>query len=74
MSIKINFEKLKTVAADLGLSTYQVGAVSGVPQTTVAAIFAGKVSPAAEKLKRICDVLDLDINDVFITDEVKAAA
>lgn len=60
---------LRDAAYQLGLSTYQLAAESGIPQPTVSGMLRGANSPDAAKLKAICDVLDLDINDVFTTAE-----
>lgn len=57
---------LRDAAYELGLSTYQLAAESGVPQPTVSAILLGQRSPAAEKLKAICDVIGLAVESVFI--------
>lgn len=69
MAFKLNTKMLRDAAYELGLTTYQLAERSGVPQPSVSAILLGQRSPAAEKLKAICDVLDLDMANVFTTAE-----
>ena len=71
---KLDSKLLRRTMYELGLSTYQVAAAAGLPQPTVSTIMLGQRKPSAERLKAICDVLDLDINDVFISDAEKMAA
>lgn len=72
MKFKIDVKKLKDAAWRLGLSTYQLAAASGVPQPTVSAILNGDRSPAPEKLAAICEVLDLNVDDILVK-EIAAA-
>ena len=60
---------LRDATYELGLTTYQLAREAGLAQPTVSAILLGQRSPAAEKLKAICTVLDLDMSDVFTTAE-----
>ena len=69
MAFKLNSKMLRDAAYELGLTTHQLARESGVPQPTVSAILLGRRSPAAEKLKAICTVLDLDMSEVFTTAE-----
>ena len=68
MAFKLNTKMLSNAAKELNLTTYQLAERSGVPQPTVSTILSGRNSPDATKLKAICEVLDLDINDVFLKD------
>lgn len=70
---KLDHTMLGRAAYELNLTTYEIGRQAGIPQPTISAILLGKSVPAADKLKAICDVLDLDMNEVFIDAEVAAA-
>lgn len=74
MIVKLNFKLLHSRMRDLGLSTYQLADRARLPQPTVQTIVSGTRSPSAERLKAICDVLDLPIDDVFIEEPIKKAA
>lgn len=67
MKTQIDLAKLNAAAADLGFSSHEIGRRTGIPQSTVIATLVGRSKPSAERLKEICDVLDLNINDVFTT-------
>lgn len=69
MAFKLNTKMLRDAAFELNLTTYELARQAGLPQPTVSSILRGANSPAAEKLKAVCDVLDLDIADVFTTAE-----
>lgn len=69
MAFKLNTKMLRDAANELNLTTYQLAREAGLPQPTVSAILCGRNSPDATRLKAICDVLDLDINNVFTTAE-----
>lgn len=71
---RLDHDMLGRQAFELNFSTYEVARRSGVPQPTVSAVFLGKQTPAADKLKAICDVLNLDMNDVFVTVEPERLA
>lgn len=69
MAFKLNSKMLRDAAYELNLTTYQLARESGIPQPTVSGMLRGANAPEATKLKAVCDVLDLDINDVFTTAE-----
>ncbi len=69
----LNTKKLRDAAYELNLTTYEIARQAGVLQSTVSKVLRGESSPSSERLRAICDVLDLDINDVFIKEEKLAA-
>ncbi len=56
---------LRDAMCDLGLSTYQVAAASGIVQPRVRAIMAGEVKATMHQVERLCDVLDLDADELL---------
>jgi predicted transcriptional regulator len=56
---------LRDAMCDLGLSTYQVATAAGMVQPVVRAIMAGEVRPTMHQAERLCNVLDLDIDEVI---------
>lgn len=72
MQKRLNHKLLGKAAYELNLTTYELARQSGVKQPTVSSTLRGHSVPAADKLKAICDVLDLDMNEVFIDAEVAA--
>ncbi len=66
--IRIDYEKLKETAKKLRFSEGAVAKAVGISSSMVNVIFSGKNEPTATKLKKICDVLEIPIQDVFITD------
>jgi len=61
----IDSKVLRDAAYELGLSTYQVAAAAGLPQPIVSDVLLGRRRPSVFALERICDVLDLDVNEVL---------
>jgi transcriptional regulator with XRE-family HTH domain len=51
------------------LSQAQVGAAAGVSQPTVALAELGIKRPAPETLARLCDVVGVTIDDLFVPDD-----
>ena len=57
---------LKERRKALGLSTYQVGELADVPQSTIVRFEQGEyASPRPDKLSRIATALDLPVAEVF---------
>jgi transcriptional regulator with XRE-family HTH domain len=70
ITIRIDFKRLKDAAEAKKLSTYKIAAADGtIPAPTVLKIIKGsRVAPSAINLKRICDVLEIPVQEVFIKD------
>ena len=52
-----------------GINFCQLATLSGVPYTTVKSIFYGQSkNPGISTVKKLCDGLDITINDFFDTD------
>lgn len=65
--LKVDIKKLQTVKKARGYSSYKIAAIDGtIRPETVQKIVAGTNGPTAVNLKRICDVLEIPIQDVFI--------
>lgn len=66
---------LRDAMYELGLSTYQLAAAAGLPQSIVAGILLDERRATGYALERLCKALDLEPGDVRKTqDEIKAAA
>lgn len=71
--IEIDFQRLREAAKTKGLTVREIAARAGeITHATVHSILTGKTDPSARNVKRVCNVLDVPIEDVFI--EEKAAA
>jgi transcriptional regulator with XRE-family HTH domain len=65
--VRIDFQKLRNAAAKKSLSTYEIAKRDGsLSQPTVSKAISGKHIPTAVNLFRICDVLEIPIQDAFI--------
>jgi transcriptional regulator with XRE-family HTH domain len=70
--VAIDFKRIKAAAAASGLTVREIAArAGGITHSTVFSILTGNTNPAAVNVKKVCDVLGLRIEDVFID---KAAA
>lgn len=65
--VKIDFQRLQKEAEAKRLSTYEIAKRDGsLSQPTVSKAMSGKHTPSSINLFRICDVLDIPIQEVFI--------
>ena len=72
--IEVNFQAIRTHAANNGWSSYKIAkeAEGQVSPAAVVKIFSGEIKePSAIKLKLICEIINFPFREAFI---VKAAA
>ena len=65
--IEIDFPRLREAAKTKGLTVREIATRAGeITHGTVHSILNGKTDPSARNIKRVCNVLDIPIEDVFI--------
>lgn len=58
-------EALRAAMYDLGLTTYQLADEAGLPHLRVREIILGECRCSVFALERLCDVLDLEMDDIL---------
>jgi len=72
-AVRIDFAKIREAAERSGLTVREIAARCGdITHSAVHSILHGNTNPAAVNVKKVCNVLGLKIEDVFI--EKRAAA
>lgn len=71
---QLDISKLKAVMKANRWSGRQLSFAIGLSSEAVGNWLSGRSDPSATNLKKACDVLGLDINEVFISEKAEAAA
>jgi transcriptional regulator with XRE-family HTH domain len=73
--VQINSRKIKSAAANRGLTARAIARkAGGISHAAVSGIINGAtIEPGAIKLKKVCDVIGLPIEEVFTTAGRKVA-
>lgn len=64
----IDTKRISGQMRELGLSSFQLAVAAGVRQPLVEGIMNGRCTDP-EKLKAICDALDLDLDEITTTEK-----
>ncbi len=72
--IRIDFDKIQQIMADSRWSSRQLAFASGLSGGAVDKWLSGASTPSAVNLKKICDVLKIDIGDVFVEEVFERVA
>lgn len=70
MTNGVNASRLREAAYELGLTTYRLAEMIGVPHSAVSAILLGERRATGKTLASLCEALELEMSDVILEPSV----
>lgn len=65
----LNYERYAEYREAKGMSDYKVSCETGVPATTISEWKQGLYTPKADKIVKICKLLDIPLEEAFGDDD-----
>lgn len=72
--MKLNLEKLEEIMKAGRWNTFNLSVAAGIPQGTIWRTVKGRTMPNTGTIAKICQTLEITVDEILIADDTKRAA